>query len=291
MGCQVCNSALLTSCSQCSPGYLLSTNNTCIMSTSCPAKCASCSDAGCGGCLSGYFLNQNQECQEECVLPCATCSSTNASFCLSCLEGYSLSGISCLANTTCSVSQTCVVCPLGYTLVNTTTTSQISQVCLLCESSSNCARCSASNSSQCTSCPSGTYLNGTICLSCSLGCAVCIGLNSCTECSDGYLPSQSGSVSGNSGSGLLTCVACAPPCGNCLGSTITCASCPNGFTLVGEVCLSQFHYLIQVSFDTTLSIFETNYFTFLSQVTTAVGVKLSDMVVTSIVSGSVTVGM
>lgn len=76
-----------------------------------------------------------------------------------------------------------------------------------------------------------------------------------------------------------------------MGSSISCSSCPNGFSLVGTVCISHFNYVLSLIFDTTLPLFQSNYLTFLGQVSTAVGVKLSDLAVNSIVSGSVVVNL
>ena len=180
---------------------------------------------------------------------------------------------------------------MGYALSNSTNSVSINQTCIVCNSSSNCARCLSSNVTQCTSCYKGTYLNGGVCLSCMTGCAKCLSLGQCTACAEGYIPAQSGSTAGNAGNGLLTCQQCSSPCTTCEGSSLSCTSCPNGFSLVGDVCLTNFNYVITVIFDTTLPIFETNYLTFLKQVTTALGVRVSDLVVSSITLGSVAVNM
>ena len=61
----------------------------------------------------------------------------------------------------------------------------------------------------------------------------------------------------------------------------------SGFTLVGDVCLSQFNYVIQCVFSVTLAEFQSNYLGFLQQASAAAGVAIKNIVVVSITSGSV----
>lgn len=64
-----------------------------------------------------------------------------------------------------------------------------------------------------------------------------------------------------------------------------------GFSLFGDVCLSNFNYQISVTFNVDFAQFENNYLTFLNEVATAAGVGINNIVILSIVPGSVTVNM
>ena len=81
-GCQVCSANQLTSCIQCSPGWMMNTDNICVKSSDCPMGCTSCTTFGCLDCADGMFLNHDFMCQYYCMTPCASCSaSSSASLC------------------------------------------------------------------------------------------------------------------------------------------------------------------------------------------------------------------
>lgn len=131
----------------------------------------------------------------------------------------------CVANTTCNTNSTCLVCPYGYAMLMANTNTKLTQNCSECNVSSNCARCNISETSQCYTCPMGWYLNGSTCVKCMDGCSECISAKMCVMCSSGYIQTQSGSVNGNMGTGLLNCTLCLSPCATCSGSPSTCTSC------------------------------------------------------------------
>ena len=157
----------------------------------------------------------------------------------------------CIADLACSQTESCLVCPFSYAL-STLNNNTLTQICLPCDAGLNCARCLPNDTSVCISCPYGLYLNGSLCSNCAKGCAECISLTQCRLCATGFLPTQSGSLSGNSAKGLLTCVACSSPCASCRGDPTFCSSCPNGFVLSSGICLTNFNYVMQVVFATTL---------------------------------------
>lgn len=242
-------------------------------------------------CAPNYVLNQDFTCQMPCMTPCATCSTTNPLTCFSCLQGYVMTNGQCVASTSCNSNQGCTVCPFGFAISTNNTNVRLNQSCVQCTASSNCARCNISAPAQCYSCLPGAYLNGTICSSCSSGCAQCISLNMCTMCALGYIPQQSGTLLGNAASGVLSCVACTDNCATCLGSSSTCTSCISGFTLNGIICTSNFNFQISTTLAVSLQVFTNNYVAFINQIASAAGVTANNIVVLSIVSGSVTVNM
>lgn len=288
-GCQVCNPILLTECTTCSAGYYLNTtNNVC---TPCTSNCLACTPIGCMVCTINYVLNQDFTCQMPCMTPCATCSTTNPLTCFSCVQGYVMSNGQCVASTSCNNNSGCTVCPFGFAIMMNNNNVRLNQSCVQCTASSNCARCNVSAPAQCYSCLSGSYLNGTICSSCASGCSQCISLNMCTMCALGFIPQQSGTLLGNAATGVLTCTACTTNCATCLGSPSTCTSCISGFTLNGVVCTSNFNFQVSITLGVTIQVFTSNYVAFMNQIASAAGVTVNNIVVLSIVSGSVSVNM
>lgn len=264
------------------------TNNVC---TACESNCLTCTPIGCMACAPNYVLNQDFTCQMPCMIPCATCSTNNPLICFSCLQGYMMQNGQCVASTSCNSNSGCTVCPFGSSISMNNTNTKLSQTCVQCNAASNCARCNISATSQCYSCLSGRYLNGTTCSPCASGCSQCISLNLCTMCSLGFIPQQSGTLLGNAATGILSCVACTGNCATCLGSSSTCTSCTSGFTLNGIVCTSNFNFQVQTTLGVSLSVFTSNYVNFLNQIASAAGVTVNNIVILSIVSGSVTVNM
>lgn len=224
--------------------------------------------------------------------PCATCSNTNPFSCLSCVQGYNLINGACQADTSCSTDGSCIVCPAGFTLAADNTDIQIVQTCTTCTSSSNCARCMSAQPAVCTSCSYGMYLNGTVCSSCSDSCASCINLAQCTKCAAGFVDQQPGTFQPSRLTvGFANCVACTSPCATCSGNVDTCSSCITGFTLSGDVCISDFNFAINAVFAVTLATFQANYNSFLQQIADSAGVKIRNILIKSISSGSVVVNM
>ena len=150
-------------------GYYHNSSNTC---TDCNiGDCEQCfpfaNGFQCLDCLSPHVLTQDFTCQFPCLHPCATCSIENPNSCISCVQGYTMTSGSCVADTTCNTGSTCLVCPFGFSINSVKTTTRINQTCDTCDAASNCARCNLTNTAQCFSCPTGMYLNGTICSTCA----------------------------------------------------------------------------------------------------------------------------
>ena len=103
----------------------------------------------------------------------------------------------------------------------------------------------------------------------------------------GYVPQQSGTLLGNINSGVVNCTACASPCASCAGSPTTCTSCPNGYTISGGVCISNFNYQVLTVLGVNLTQFQPNYIIFLNQLAEAAGVSVQNLVIPSITTGSV----
>ena len=276
------------------PGWMLNSSNLCMKSSNCPAGCTACTSFGCLTCVEGMMLNQAFQCQFLCLPPCSTCNPLNPTMCLTCFYGSTLVNGQCVANN-CSSQGTCLTCPVGSAppFANNTN-ARINQTCTACNSTLNCARCPQNQPNQCTVCSVGYYLNSSnICQICPNSCLGCLGPNICLICAPGYIPAQSGQIIGmNDNLFPQTCVACQSPCLTCYGDIYSCASCINSnYTLYGDICLSNFYYLVSVVFNVDLAVFENNYLNFMNQIASAAGVSINDITVLSIVSGSVTVTM
>ena len=143
---------------------------------------------------------------------------------------------------------------------------RINQPCTAC-TDTNCWRCMATNTSKCISCMFGNYLitaNNT-CTSCPSKCLVCLNADVCLFCSLGFVDTQVGTIMGDSPVGIQNCVQCSSACLTCEGNPDTCTSCNSGFTLNSGACISNFNYIVAVSFDVTLQVFEQNFFNFLQR--------------------------
>ncbi len=178
----------------CPPGFYAS-NGACL---TCPMNCQTCnSTSPCSACNSPYVLF-NSQCYDACPIStyqlanrtCTDCSSNclrcnGSSACLECKSNYSLYNNSCVTT-----------CPQG-TYQSTLTGSVVVQ-CINC--TVNCLVCDGSGCLQCvnpyilynkecsnTTCPSGTYLEGTNCLNCSDKCNSCVNSTWCNQCISPYL--------------------------------------------------------------------------------------------------------
>jgi hypothetical protein len=183
----------------------------------CPDNCLVCTKAStCSQCLNGYWLTGNvlMVCAPSCQKPCMGCVVGDPSSCISCIAGYMFVNGTCLPSS-CSDSQTCSFCPIGYSLNS-------SMTCQPC-SVSFCATCS-NQFAGCTGCLQGYYLsNGSmLCAPCAANCLKCTRSNDCLLCSTGTTQMTYGSTNG-SWSGI--CVPCQAPCASCLGHPEICFSC------------------------------------------------------------------
>ena len=253
----------------------MNSNSVC---TSCPEFCASCSpDEKCQQCLSGYTLTLSFTCAQNCQVPCASCSTTDITKCNSCLAGYILDSTtsSCLPVTSRLCEQgVCDICAFGYVLSGGT--------CLQCNTTANCARCSPSNTSVCTSCMMGSYLSSSGCVACLEGCETCSSGTNCLTCKAGYTAESSPVLT------TVNCIPCGEPCAQCSGNSYTCTSCITGFQLVGWKCVSIFNYGFNITLNTNLTTFYNNYEQFLSAIAQSQDTsQINVTTLTSITSGSV----
>ena len=175
LSCLACSSNCLTcqyiaiyctSCKQNSSATLLQ-NSTCV------ASCSSTSTyAGTFGGIAACVL---------CLSPCQTCS--NATYCLSCVSGYMLSGGSCSTS-----------CTAGYFFNSSLVDCQAcSAGCLICNSAQFCQICKADyyilstndTANQCvTSCGAQKYASSvsSSCRSCIYPCFNCTSTIQCLSC-------------------------------------------------------------------------------------------------------------
>jgi hypothetical protein len=289
-GCLVCSNSNFSSCITCIVGYYSNSTGGC---SSCSQNCISCTSLGCNNCATGWTLASNFKCVPTCVSPCATCLTNAATTCQSCLFGYINNATNiqnCLVNvTTCNANLNCMYCPYGYALVVTASNAAINQTCVACNS--NCARCTSSNITFCTSCHSGFYLNNNnVCVACGVGCSSCSSLNICFSCKSGYIAQMQASYLPTSVQPQI-CMPCLSPCQTCLGAISTCLSCVNSFTLQGTQCVSNFNFQVVCTLTTTPTAFNQNYLAFLNTVASSINSTIDAITVLSINYGSVTVTM
>lgn len=219
--CRVCSGQLQNVCLECGPGFYLSSTFTCL---SCVGGCSKCSQNGCTQCFSGFSLsvsNNNQTtCVPICTFPCASCIPNNPTQCTSCIYGFKISSATCvIADCPATLPQyTCEYCPLGQILANNGN-------CLTC-TSANCFRCSPTNTSICTTCSFGYYLNpgNSQCSQCPSGCLTCNTNSFCSSCQIGFILVAS-TLSQSLSSAQSTCIACQAPCAQCFGTPQTCVTC------------------------------------------------------------------
>ena len=150
----------------------------------------------------------------------------------------------------------------------------------------------AANATQCTSCGINFYLAANnSCIACATNCIFCLSADFCLACQIGFVPVEAGLLEGDGPVTNTNCSACTSPCSTCEGSSTTCTSCVSGFTLNSDICLSNFNYLVTVSFPVTLAIFQENYLSFLNAIVTASGVGINEIAILSITNGSVNVNL
>jgi hypothetical protein len=210
-GCQQCNHPLL--CQQCKIGFFpnqtVTSNNQALMNnTSLPAN---------GSVYNLTMLQTLTPCQ-PCHPSCRSCNGPNNTQCSRCNPGYILNGSTCQSNpcsagyfpnsiditqevnngTQPTISQVAntsntvgtpnvTVTPVTPTTTTTstgTTTPITTMQCSVCDSS--CATCVGSSNQNCTSCPSGLFLQNGTCISCSSGCNQCQNNAVCASCATGY---------------------------------------------------------------------------------------------------------
>ncbi|KAL4480165.1 hypothetical protein ABPG74_020681 [Tetrahymena malaccensis] len=213
--CQICN--VQQQCQKCDDGYYLDDKQQCIK---CDQNCLKCeiTSQKCLECQQGYYRDSNQKCN-KCSDFCLQC--TDAKSCSQCVRGYNLLGMEC------------VKCEkiTGYFL------DQNNQ-CQKCDSS--CQTCK-NNSNNCQSCQAGYYLDkSNQCMHCMKNCIQCTDLQTCSQCSEGFIFKDSKCLECSSQQGYIIdsdkkCVQCDPNCDKCLSST-QCKSCIKGYNLNNDKC-------------------------------------------------------
>lgn len=173
--CTYNNASSAVLCTSCAYGYFLQTST-----STCQSQCN-----------SSQFANLGNNSCLGCDSSCLTCSGPGPSLCATCS-----SPLLFLSNVTG-----------GYCLSSCPTSGYYQSggvSCLACDSS--CAYCSGSSTSQCTSCPNGTYLSSGYCRlvcppaaypnsisnqcsPCDGSCTFCFGptINNCTACITGMV--------------------------------------------------------------------------------------------------------
>ncbi|CAD8093460.1 unnamed protein product [Paramecium primaurelia] len=207
-------------CKQCSLGQFIS-NNSC---SQCQSPCFSCvtTASNCLSCIDYYYKPANLNTCQQCVSPCKLCSSDVN--CLSCQSGYYYTSSNNSCTTCSSPCQTC------QTVGNTNCQSCVTgfyldgSICRDCTQLSYCLECS--NSTICTKCDSTHYVSNGQCLTCQPRCDTCNNSATCNSCLSGkYLNS------------LNTCSTCQSPCLTCSGTDgLTCSSCENKYYLNVSTC-------------------------------------------------------
>ena len=242
ISCKTCSTSS-THCDSCDVGLYLSSatnvcGNTCPDGTfpnsatnkcqNCNLSCGKCTGgtaSDCTKCADGYFLSTTGSCLQ--CSGCKTCAVT-AIKCLTCNANTYLSGTLCKAT-----------CPTGFYGDST------NLVCLPCDST--CQSCTGNLANQCSGCVDGQYLTSdNECLACSSSCLTCSvteynclscktgtylqGTNCVTQCLQGFWAN-----SGNS-----QCQVCDTACATCkpLGTSSDCLTCNAGMYLSSNQCQS-----------------------------------------------------
>ena len=189
----------------------------------------------------------------------------NPTICFSCATGYVLdtvAAIQCLPVTNYSQSG-CVVCPMGFILQPNSTN------CIACDAT--CQRCMGTNTSICTSCQDGFYLNGSQCMACMQGCTSCTSGGLCNTCGAGFVAVRT--LLGNSLNGqppVTQCTPCLAPCRECQGRPDICFTCMPYYALIGGKCIYMQFYNVSVTVNSTLTNFLNNYANFTQQIANSV---------------------
>ncbi|ELP91093.1 40S ribosomal protein sa, putative [Entamoeba invadens IP1] len=179
-GCIQCTGKSYNQCTVCQNNYYLSGGEC----RQCDNNCNNCSTIeGCKKCNTYYFVKEKR--CTKCPDNCFTCTSELFDSCTECVEGFYLEGGECKTCDTncqlgkCSPTFGCTSCKDGF--YNT------SLICKSCDSS--CLTCSESGTNSCLSCRDGvSFLVGNTCLSCVLNCSPgkCSNTTGCTMCINGY---------------------------------------------------------------------------------------------------------
>ena len=201
----------------------------------------------CSQCMPGFYLTTEGKCS-ACPSFCGTCF--NATFCTS--ESNSIGSTVVTSNGTsslvvcdqgCMTCQevnpvSCSVCLPGYVMVPSTDV--IVSHCVPC--STNCRTCvDSSNTTSCTSCFSGYFLStNNTCVTCENGCLSCPSsslLSTCQSCPANMVLFNNNTCADISGS-QQECGTLCSACTQHPNNSYTCDICAPGAVLKSGVCVS-----------------------------------------------------
>ena len=222
-----------TTCTQCNPGYYLS-SNTCVQSTTINNCVVYSANFTCAVCANGFFLNNATSCITATAANCA--SYTSASVCASCATGFGLqtnNGVtSCVAvnlancvNATSVAPFTCLVCNNGYFPNSNGACTLVAQTianCLTYDSATTCSRC-AQNSilNVARTVCNATYYSSLVDPNCNQN--FLVAQPTCTQCQFGSFFVNGTCTSCTNNTFAAGCMACDPANNN------VCLSCRSGY--------------------------------------------------------------
>jgi len=224
--CPFCDSNDLNICLNCGPRRYNNGLGSCL---NCSNGCQVCTSALCSVCQFGYTLI-GSICASNLNYPCAIMSSNSQ--CSQCFQYYALSGTTCVIDLSCNSANSCLGCPYGYYLTNSS--------CLACPSLPNCLTCNSN--SQCALCQQGYFLSNNSCSACSGNCKECFSLTFCNQAADNYFLQSH--IDG-SNSGVVS--TCQSPCLTCEYNPNYCLTCINGYNISGSACISNALLIVQIT--------------------------------------------
>ncbi|KAJ6572174.1 insulin-like growth factor binding protein [Mycena capillaripes] len=222
-----------TACSQCAPGFFLTSTGDCSI---CQIGCTACTDGTgvCTACKSGFTLDAND--RTKCDAPPSITSSGTL-----CPPGAFSDGTNCTPcsasckTCTAGTSNDCVECAAGTYLLN--------GACVSADANGVCAGSlliADNNKLECDSC-------GSKCTSCKIpnfSSISTVNQLQCTGCVPGFFLSNGKCVpscpSGQfvSPQDNLTCTACDSSCASCTGSATFCLTCASNQLAASGKCVS-----------------------------------------------------
>ncbi|KAJ7199206.1 TNFR/NGFR cysteine-rich region family protein [Mycena pura] len=222
-----------TACSQCAPGFFLTSAGDCKI---CEIGCTECADGAglCTTCKTGFTVDAND--RTKCIPPPSISSSGTT-----CPPGSFADGANCTscssscATCTASTANDCIECARGTFLLNGTCVSADANG--VCEGSSliadnvklECDGCGA----KCTSCKIPNF-----------NAASTVNQLQCTGCVPGFFLSNGTCVSSCPSNTFvspqdnLTCTACDSSCTACTGSTTFCTTCSSNQLASAGKCVA-----------------------------------------------------
>ena len=163
----------------------------------CQARVAAPTITDCQQCATSYYVDPATGTCSPCDITCTDC--TGIGFCTTCVNNLVVVGGYCVPNTASDPN---------LALYGPTETA-VSCLALL----TNCLICSPSPLA-CSSCQSGTFLNGTICQNCPTTCATC-DITGCLTCPTGLTQNGSACICTSS------CTICSNEIADCLTCSVT----------------------------------------------------------------------